>query len=69
VHSTAPLLDGALDLALRAERTVHDALYVALAVAIERPLVTADRRLFDVLADSVLSRHVLWVEDVPDAES
>lgn len=67
VHATAPLLDGALDLALRADRTVYDGLYVALAVALDIPLVTADRRLFHALERSAFGRHVTWVEDVPKA--
>jgi predicted nucleic acid-binding protein len=67
VHATSSLLEGALDIALRADRTVYDALYVALAVALDVPLVTADRRLFQALARSTLRRHVTWVEDVPQA--
>lgn len=67
VHPTAFLLDGALDIALRTDRTVCDALYVALAVALEMPLITADRRLFHALERSILRRHVLWVEDIPEA--
>ena len=67
VHATAPLLDGALDIALRADRTVYDALYVALAVALDIPLVTADRRLFHALERSTFRRHVRWVQDVPEA--
>jgi predicted nucleic acid-binding protein len=67
VHPTASLLDGALDIALRLDRTVYDALYVALAVALDVPLVTADRRLVYALEGSILRRHVTWVEDVPEA--
>jgi predicted nucleic acid-binding protein len=67
VHATSSLLDGALDIALRTDRTVYDALYVALAVALDVGLVTADRRLFQALERSTLRRHVTWVQDLPEA--
>lgn len=40
-----PLLVSAYRLAVRAKITVYDAIYVALAQALETHLVTADRRL------------------------
>jgi predicted nucleic acid-binding protein len=45
-----PLLKDALAIATRFDRTVYDALYVALAFAQEAPLVTADERLANALA-------------------
>jgi predicted nucleic acid-binding protein len=39
------LLDRALDLAIQLEQTVYDCLYLALAIRLDAPLVTADRRL------------------------
>ena len=45
VYPTAPLLARAWE--LRHNLTVYDGCYVALAEALEAPLVTADRRLFD----------------------
>lgn len=65
-HASTVLLDGALEIALRADRTVYDGLYVALAVALGSPLVTADGRLFRALEKSVLGKHLLWVEDLPE---
>jgi predicted nucleic acid-binding protein len=50
---TAPslnLIDDALAIACRFERSVHDAVYVALAVVANRVLVTADERLANALA-------------------
>ena len=65
VHASAALLEGALDVAMRTDRTVYDGMYVALAVALGGPLVTADRRLANALEKTPLGPHVLWVEDVP----
>jgi predicted nucleic acid-binding protein len=47
---TAPLLEDALDLAMAFDRSVYDCVYVALAVATNRMLVTADERLANALA-------------------
>jgi predicted nucleic acid-binding protein len=40
---------------------VHDSVYLALAVALDCRLVTADERLTNALGDGPLGRHVLWV--------
>ena len=45
-----PLLSDAFSIATRFHCTVYDCTYVALAVASERPLVTADERLANALA-------------------
>ena len=47
---SAPLLPNAFDIAVTLDRTVCDAIYVALAVTTGAPLVTADERLANVLA-------------------
>jgi predicted nucleic acid-binding protein len=65
VHASAALVEGALGVAIRADRTVYDGMYVALAVALDGVLVTADRRLSNALESTPFGRHVLWVEDVP----
>ena len=45
-----PLLRDAFTIATRLQCTVYDGTYVALAVASDRPLVTADERLANALA-------------------
>jgi predicted nucleic acid-binding protein len=55
------VLEGALEIALATGRSVYDGVYVALAVALECPLVTADERLVNALAEGSLASHVLWV--------
>jgi len=48
----------ALDLALRFERTMYDALFVAVALADEGSYVTADERLVNAFAQCDLGRVV-----------
>lgn len=48
--SCEPLLEDAFAIASDYNRTVYDAIYVALAVATNRILVTADERLANALA-------------------
>ena len=65
IHPTAPLLSSALHLALAHAISVYDAVYVALAEALDVPLITADAALVRgmggaairvlLLADSVIS--------------
>jgi len=59
------VLDSAYATANRTRRSLYDCLYVALASLLEVPLVTADRRLVDGLADGPLADRLLWVEDLP----
>ncbi|HSB61465.1 MAG TPA: type II toxin-antitoxin system VapC family toxin [Vicinamibacteria bacterium] len=55
------VLEGALEIALGTGRSVYDSIYLALAVALECRLVTADERLVNALAGGPLAAHVLWV--------
>jgi predicted nucleic acid-binding protein len=43
---------------------VYDSLYVALAMLLGAPMVTADRRLYDALAAGPFAKYVAWVEDL-----
>jgi predicted nucleic acid-binding protein len=58
------LLPDALELALSLERTVYDCTYLALAVTLACPLVTADRRFHRAVAASPLRWHIRYVEDM-----
>jgi predicted nucleic acid-binding protein len=55
------VLEGALDIALRTGRSVYDGVYVALAVALECRLATADERLVNALSGGPLARNVAWI--------
>jgi len=63
VHPSAPLLEAALEIAVRTGRTVYDSLYVALAVQLNCRLVTADEKLHNALKDGPLGARIVWVED------
>lgn len=58
------LLDLACTIANWTRRSLYDCLYVALAVALNRQMVTADRKLHDALAGGPFSGFMCWVEDV-----
>ena len=49
------------EIALGTGRSVYDRVYLALAIALDCRLVTADERLVNAFADGPLGRHVLWV--------
>ena len=58
VVASSGLLEGALEIAVAYQRTVYDALYLALAVAHDCAFVTADDRLARALAEGPLARHI-----------
>ncbi len=58
VTPSSKLVEAALEIALAHQRSVYDSLYVALAVARECALITADDRLVNALARGPLADHV-----------
>ena len=50
IRPSQPLLEDAFEIARTFDRTVYDSLYVALAIATNAPLVTADEHLANALA-------------------
>jgi predicted nucleic acid-binding protein len=58
------ILPSAWEIAVRFGRSVHEGLYLALAVALDMPLVTADTLFFNSVKRGELAEHVLWIEDV-----
>lgn len=66
IHSSHNLLEAAVEIALDQSRTVYDSLYLALAVGLDCPFVTADDRLFNALQDSALASHVQHVNSSRD---
>ncbi len=63
LRPSSALLTPAFELAVELDRSVYDSLYLAVAVAEECAMVTADAKFHSVLAASPLARHVRWVED------
>jgi predicted nucleic acid-binding protein len=63
--SVSSLIMPATDMAFDLHLTVYDTLYLALAVQVAAPLVTADRKLFDkAKADRRYANSVVWVADL-----
>lgn len=56
------LLEGAFVLAVILKQSVYDCLYLALAIALETRLVTADKRFYDVIAATTLDTYIEFLE-------
>jgi predicted nucleic acid-binding protein len=65
IQPSEPLMDAALDLAVRLDRSAYDSLYLVLAISGQCRLVTADRRLYNALQGGPCAGDVRWVEEKP----
>ena len=63
-YATKTLLEPAWALAARWRITVHDGLYLALAIGRGCTLVTADRSFVDDITEEPLASVVVWVERI-----
>jgi predicted nucleic acid-binding protein len=63
VHPTDVLLNEAFEIALATRRTVYDCLYIALAVELDCPVVTADEKLYNATRGGPFAARVHWVGD------
>jgi predicted nucleic acid-binding protein len=63
LHAVTPLLEPAFDIALATGRTVYDSIYMALAVALNCKLMTADQKLYSALRAGPFADDVIWVAD------
>jgi predicted nucleic acid-binding protein len=61
VETSKSLLPLAVDIAIAYGMTVYDASYLSLAKVYETTLMTADRKLVDVLAKTDLKDSVIWL--------
>lgn len=64
IRPSTVLLAPAFDIAAGLDRTVYDSLYLALAIAEDCVLATADAKFHEIVAASPLASHIHWVEDV-----
>jgi predicted nucleic acid-binding protein len=64
IHPSLMLLEAAVAIALHTSRTVYDSFYLALAVLLKCPFVTADDHLLNALRGSSLSDHVRHVKEL-----
>ena len=65
LQSSQSLIPLALEIACGETRTVYDSLYLAAAIVLQLPFVTADGKLYRSLSKGPLAAHLLWVEDIP----
>lgn len=63
IYASAVLLAGAFEIAAALDRTVYDSIYLALAMAQDCALVTADRKFYSSVSASALANHIQWIED------
>jgi predicted nucleic acid-binding protein len=61
IEASKSLLPLAVNIAIAYGITVYDASYLSLAQAYETTLVTADRRLVEVLAKTDLKDSIIWL--------
>lgn len=61
IEPSTSLLPLAVDMAIAYGITVYDALYLSLAKVYETTMITADRRLVDVLAKTDLKDSIIWL--------
>lgn len=54
----------AFNMAIETKRSVYDCLYLALAVALDGYMVTADGKFFQAVSNTSLGNRVLWVGDL-----
>jgi predicted nucleic acid-binding protein len=61
IGASKSLLPLAVDIAIACGITVYDASYLSLAKVYETTLITADRKLVDILAKTDLKVSVIWL--------
>jgi predicted nucleic acid-binding protein len=64
-HADRDLLRPALAIARTTRQSLYDSLYLALAVILDAPMVTADERFYRGVRSAGAGEHVVWVNDVP----
>ena len=63
-HADETLVLAAFDLAQQTRTALYDNLYLALAVELNIPFVTADRKFYQALESTPYHQRILWVEDL-----
>ena len=61
IETSKVLLPFAVDLGLAYGITVYDALYVSLAKVHETILITADKKLVEIMGKTAFKKHVAWL--------
>ena len=63
IETSKALLPFAVDLGLAYGITVYDAIYVSLAKIHQTILVTADKKLVEIMGKTDFKKHVAWLGD------
>jgi len=58
------LRDSAFELANQVARSVYDCLYLALAIALDGRVATADRKFYSAVSLTPFAKYLVWVEDL-----
>ena len=61
IETSRALLPFAVDLGLAYGITAYDALYVSLAKVHETILITADKKLVEIMGKTAFKKHVAWL--------
>ena len=61
VYAASSLLESAWEIARTYDRSVYDALYIALAEQQKAVLITADQKLVNALNQSPLKQYIQWL--------
>ncbi|HXF91831.1 MAG TPA: type II toxin-antitoxin system VapC family toxin [Nitrospiraceae bacterium] len=64
-HADEPLVFAAFDLAHLTKQSVYDSLYLALAMKLDLPFLTADRKFYQALQHGEYRSRLRWIEDLP----
>jgi predicted nucleic acid-binding protein len=63
-HADEALVLAAFDLAQHTRTTLYDNLYLALALELDVPFVTADRKFYQALEATPYRRRISWIEEI-----
>lgn len=63
-HADETLVLAAFDLAQSTKQSLYDSLYLALAMELNLPFLTADRKFYNGLQHSEYHSRLLWIEDL-----
>jgi len=64
IYSFSNLLDIGYDIANRTKLSLYDCLYISLAVSLESPFITADRRLYHNSQSTPFAQYIKWIENI-----
>jgi predicted nucleic acid-binding protein len=64
-YPAASLLESALIGAMESGQTVYDWTYLALAIALDCTMVTADKKFHRALESKPVARYLCWIADIP----